>query len=684
MIDPVRQVRDRTAPVSPQMALRVAALGVGALVMFAIIFFRLWYLEVLSGDKYRQEANNNKVRLIREQAPRGAIVDRNNRTLVENRQATVVQLRPTSLPDEERAAANRWGQAVGLRLRRPKGHRGHPIPLPPVPYVAGQDLQARFARLGKVVGLSAHSIQAQVIQQLAITPYAPVTIRTDVPRPVRDYIKERQEQFAGVDVKRVFLRKYPYRQLAAQIVGNIGQVSPKELKGDKYRHVPAGTTVGQDGLEYSYDRYLRGRDGLTRIVVDASGNPTRTDLQRAPEPGRQLQLSLDLGLQRSAQDAMARAGHGLPGAFVAMDPTNGEVLALGSYPSFDPSILSHPITQATYERLFGKDAGSPAYDRAIAGYYPTGSTFKPITALAALTNGVITPDTPINDSGCIAIGLADQQFCNAGKVANGTLSLTRAIQVSSDVFFYTLGRDLNGLAHQPLQTWAHALGLGRKTGIDLPGEINGLIPDRAWRTHINNVERACEKRKHVPSCFISDKRDWTVGDNVNLAVGQGDLQATPLQMATVYSTIVNGGRVPKPHLGLRVQDNTGRLVQQLNPGASRHVDINPTYRQAIMDGLRLAAGAPGGTSYDVWQGWNQSRFPIYGKTGTAQRNGQQDQSWYVCYSYDGSPTHRPIVIAVTVEKGGFGAEAAAPAARLMMSKWFGQKAKFVAGSSHTL
>jgi len=678
MIEPLR---DRTAPVSPQMALRVAALGVGALVMFAVVFFRLWYLEVLSGDKYRQEANNNKVRLVREPAPRGAIVDRDGRTLVENRQATVIQIRPTSLPDSERAAANRWGQAAGQRLARKKGHRGHPIPVPAVP---DPSLEARFKRLGRVVGYSADTIQAEVIRQLAITPYAPVTIKTDVFQPVRDYIKERQEDFRGVDVKRVFLRKYPYRQLAAQIVGNIGQVSPKELKGDKYGHVPQGTIVGQDGLEYSYDRYLRGRDGLTRIVVDAGGNPTRTDLQRAPEPGRQLQLTIDLGLQRAAQNAMARAGHGLPGAFVAMDPTNGEVLALGSYPSFDPSVLSHPITQSAYDRFFGPSAGSPAYDRAIAGYYPTGSTFKPITAMAALTHGIITPQTPINDSGCITVGLAHQAFCNAGKVANGTVSLSRALQVSSDVFFYTLGARLNGLAHQPLQTWARALGLGRPTGIDLPGEIKGLIPDRAWRTHINNLERACEKRKHVPSCFISDKREWTIGDNVNLAVGQGDLQATPLQMATVYSTIVNDGRVPRPHLGFRVQDSTGRLVQQLNPGSARHVDINSDYRQAIMDGLRLAAGAPGGTSYDVWQGWNQSRFPIYGKTGTAQRNGQQDQSWYVCYSYDGDPSHRPIVIAVTVEKGGFGAEAAAPAARLMMSQWFGQKAKFVAGSSHTL
>jgi penicillin-binding protein 2 len=417
--------------------------------------------------------------------------------------------------------------------------------------------------------------------------------------------------------------------------------------------------------------------------VDANGNPTRTDIQRPPEAGRQLQLSLDLGLQRTAQAAMARAGKGLPGAFVAMDPTNGEVLALGSYPSFDPSILSRPISPQEYARRFGADAGAPAYDRAIAGYYPTGSTFKPITAMAALTHGVITPDTPINDSGCVAIGTAGQEFCNAGKVSNGTLSLRRALQVSSDVFFFTLGRDLNALPHQPLQTWAHSLGLGRRTGIDLPGEIKGQVPDRAWRTRINKREIACEKRKKVPSCFISDKRDWTVGDNVNLAVGQGDLQATPLQMATVYSTIATGGRVPKPHLGLRVQDSSGRLVQTLNPGSRRHVSIDPAYRQAIMDGLHAAASQPGGTSFDVWSGWDQNRFPIYGKTGTAERPPHPDQSWYVAYAYDGTPTHRPIVVAVTLEGGGFGAEAAAPAARLIISKWFGVKGKYVAGSSHT-
>jgi penicillin-binding protein 2 len=531
-----------------------------------------------------------------------------------------------------------------------------------------------------VLGVSAETIHSRVIRQLAVTPYAPVTVRTDVPVSQRDYIKERAERFPGVDVKRVFLRKYPYDQLAAQIVGSAGQVSPAQLKGT-YKGVPAGTVVGQGGLEYSYDRYLRGRDGLNRIVVDAAGNPIRTDVKRDPDPGRQLKLSLDLRLQRAAQQAMAQVGGGLPGAFVAMDPRNGEVLALGSYPSFDPNVLSRPISPTRYAQIFGKDAGAPAFNRATQSAYPTGSTFKPITALAALSTGAITPGTVIDDPGCIHIGI--QERCNAGHEANGPVALQRALQVSSDIFFYRMGERLNPMPGQPLQSWAHKLGLGRFSGIDLPESTAGLIPDAAWRRRIRRKEIAWEKRTHRPCCLYSDKRLWSVGDEASLAVGQGDLQATPLQMAVVYSTIANGGRVPRPHLGLSVQDSTGRLLQTLSPGAARRVQIDPAYQQVILAGLHDATSAPGGTSTDVFAGWDQSRFPVYGKTGTAERNGQEDQSWYVAYSYDGSPDHRPIVIAATVERGGFGAERAAPIARLMLSKWFGVKAKVVVGHSIT-
>jgi len=235
--------------------------------------------------------------------------------------------------------------------------------------------------------------------------------------------------------------------------------------------------------------------------------------------------------------------------------------------------------------------------------------------------------------------------------------------VSSDVFFYTLGARINNSGTQALQKWAHRLGIGRPTGIDLPGEFSGLLPTPAWRDRLF--------RKHLTD------RPWSVGDNVNLAVGQGDLEATPIQMATAYSAVANGGRVLRPHIGLEVDDAAGRVLQTIQPGASRNIHLDPSNRQAILDGLHLAASAPGGTSADVWAGFPHQ---IDGKTGTAERPNQADQSWYVCYAPD---PQRPLVIAVTIEEGGFGAEAAAPAARLMMSQWFGVQKKFVAGTSTT-
>ena len=253
--------------------------------------------------------------------------------------------------------------------------------------------------------------------------------------------------------------------------------------------------------------------------------------------------------------------------------------------------------------------------------------------------------------------------------------------MSSDVFFYTVGRDLDPIKGQPLQRWARKLGLGHKTGIDVPEEASGNVPDRAWRARMARAELHCEHVKHTPSCGISDMRPWSTGDNVNLSVGQGDLLASPLQMAVAYSTIANRGRVVRPHLGMEVDDTQGRLIQEIDPPASRRVKIPDAFRNAIMSGLHAAASAPGGTSADVWAGWPQGRLPVFGKTGTAQRgNGVTDQSWYVCYIQD---HNRPIVVAVTIERGGWGASAAAPAARLIASKWFGVKPKFIVGDSRT-
>ncbi|MFL5975465.1 MAG: penicillin-binding transpeptidase domain-containing protein, partial [Solirubrobacterales bacterium] len=464
-------------------------------------------------------------------------------------------------------------------------------------------------------------------------------------------------------------------------VGSIGEIDDQELKLKRFKGVKQGTVVGQGGLERAYDQYLRGVDGSTKITIDALGRPKSSAPGHDPVSGRSVRTTLDIGLQQTGEkylDQTINQGPGTAGGFVALDPRDGSVLALGSYPTVNPSILSKPFSQATADRLFGDSGGAPLFNRAIGGSYPTGSTFKPITALAAMSSGVVQPGDVIDDHGCIKIGTAGQEACNAGKESLGPVNMTSALSKSSDVYFYTMGQRLNALAGQPLQKWARRMGLGHRTGIDTPGEFGGTVPDRAWRDRLNQEEADCRKKKHHP-CGIADGTDrpWTEGDEVNLAVGQGDLQATPLQMATAYSTVINGGKVPRPHVGLEVEDAAGRTLQGIDPGAARHVNISPGNRQAILDGLHLAASAAGGTSADVFRGFPH---PVYGKTGTAERPGQEDQSWYVCYVPDGK---RPIVVAVTIEQGGFGAEAAAPAARLILSQWFGVKKKLVRGSSRT-
>jgi len=672
MIEPAG---DRRAPITPQLAIRVAILGAVALGLFAIVFFRLWYLQVLSGDRYLAEANTNRFRQLRIPAPRGEIVDRNGTVVVRNKRAIVVQLDPTKLPEQERDVAARWGQDIGRRAARPKGRRGSPVRIPGIPTA---QLRARYERLAGVIGTSAESIHRQVIRSLAIVPYSSVRVKTDVRRSVLTYILERSEQFPGVKVEQTYLREYPRRTLAAQILGTVGEISPSELKQSRFRGVKQGTIVGKEGLERSYDRYLRGQDGIQRVQVDAMGRPIANDRLRDTEPvgGQRVRLSLDLSLARVAQRALGATGR--PGTAVALDPSDGEVLAMASSPSFDPTLLTKPITQRRYDALFSENVGSPRFNRAISGLYPTGSTFKPITAMAALQSGAVGAGEPINDPGCITIG--DREFCNAGKTAYGPVDIRKALTVSSDVYFYRLGQRLFPLQGQVLQTWARRLGLGRRTGIDLPGEFKGLIPDRQWRERLNERERKCRPTNGGRPCFALDFRDYNLGDNVNLAVGQGDLQANPLQMAVAYATIANGGKVVRPHLGLEIEDDQGRLLQRIRRAPSRRVSFDPANRQAIMDGLRGAAQDPGGTSTDVFAGWDHGRNPVFGKTGTAERPPKGDQSWYVAYVPD---KDRPIVVAVTVEEGGFGAATAAPIACRILAQHYKQKSSCAAGKSRT-
>ena len=688
---------ERRSPLTPQLARRVAFLGMFALAMFAVIFFRLWFIQVLSGQKYVAQARTNRVRDILIPAPRGEIMDRSGNLLVSSKRAIAVQISPAELPVPLQAATTNAQEAqlivhppradVAL-YRRLAGVLGIPSRARSCPISAGPELRAALAADGAAVAAQGQPrvrlspIGCAVAEGFVQVSYANVTLATDVPRDVLFYLEERQREFPGVQVQPVWLRTYPLNDLAAQLFGTVGPINRSELRDPRFKGINQNDIVGQAGLEWYYNRYLQGKDGKEQLQVNALGQAAGTVGQPIqPIAGNNLRLSLDVNLQRAGEQALAQAISQVynpnGGAFVAMNPVNGEVYAMGSYPSFNPNVFTHPITQRHYDALFGQSSDYPLINRAIQTAGPTGSTFKPITATAALESGAWSVGDVFDDTGQYCV--SGQCRHNAGNAAYGVVDMVNAIKVSSDDFFYNLGTLTNDPAPRggALQKWARLYGIGSPTGIDVGGEIAGNLPDAAWRDHINRLEYECDhaigpfkgKPKHAPGgCGIADgtNRPWSVGDNENLAVGQGDVQVTPLQLAVAYSAIANGGNIVRPHLGMDIQQPDGTLIQRINPPTVRHLTINPLYLNTIRAGLRAAASQPGGTSFSV-----MGNFPeqVYGKTGTAQYNGQPDYSWYSCF-VPPTATSKPIEVVVTVARAGFGAQAAAPVARQILSQWF--------------
>jgi penicillin-binding protein 2 len=606
---------ERGPAVSSRLALRLALFGGFAVALFAILFLRLWQLQVADGETYLAEAKNNRTRSFRTSAPRGKILDRNGDVLVANRTSLALQINPRKLPADP------------------------------------AERRAELSRLADLTHSTPKRLRRTMHEELKLAPAAPVTLRRDVGHYLVYYLQENQERFPGVEVQRVFVRAYPDGTLAAHILGNVGEISEGELKDPRYKGLLAGDEIGQDGVEDTYDRFLRGEPGLTRIQVDALGEPTPNGrlVDKPPAPGENLKLTIDQDVQAAGEAGLAAYGSG---AFVTMDVHTGEILGLGSSPTFEP--FTPPLTQAEVNETY-RNPAAPLADRAIAGLYPTGSTFKLITALAALEEGVISPADVISDGGSITVG--GQTFQNAGGAALGSVDMERALAVSSDVYFYLLGNEMWDTGG--LQRWAHKLGIGRPTGIDLPGAAEGLLPTQKWRNDLYEEG--------------GTDRPWSAGDNIQLATGQGDLQANPLQMAVAYATLGNDGTVVTPHVGKEVTDAAGRVLKEFAPPSRRQVKIDPEHRRIILEGLHEAAQGPEGTSYEVFGNFP---VPVAGKTGTAQRLGQADQSWYLVLAPYPNPK---IVTAVTIEEGGFGAESAAPIALDILEAYFDKHATGTAG-----
>ena len=636
---------------TPQTALRVAILAFLALGVFAVLFLRLWALQVLSGERYLAQANDNRVRTLRLEAPRGPILDQNGHILVENVPGTRLELWPADLPKTWHAELK------------------------------------ELKTLSMVTGVSVTTMVAQ-LRQHGSDPLTPIVVQRGLRQDQIDYLEERAAEFPGVQTQDSYLRKYPYQSLGAQVLGYVGQITAQEYKRDKKAGYQPTDSIGQAGVESTYDTYLRGKNGTAQLTVDSRGRPKGpATLVAQPSPGESLRLTLNIGLQRAAEKALrygitlAHTGiegaHADGGAIVAMDPRNGAVLAMASYPTYQPSIyVGHPDPQKLAPVLNPTKAATlnyPGINRAIDAAYPPGSTFKPVTALAAMQEGLVHPFDQIlcspdfKDHG--------QTFHNWTPLIDQYIDLPTALGMSCDTYFYELGKRFYNLPPDrghPLQGWANRFGLGGLTGIDIGPEVKGLIPTPEY----------LKERYPASKGYGIIDRTWKPGYSIQMAIGQGQILVTPLQMTRLYAMIANGGKLVTPHLADDVEltgpsGQPARVLRRFGAQPAQATGVDPTALRYVQQGLDEATHSPFGTGVGVF-----GSFPINiaGKTGSAEKNvtlpGDKypqnlTQSWWCGYGPYEQPT---IAVCAVIENGGHGGTAAAPAALRVFEKYFNKTA----------
>ena len=623
---------------TPPLALRVGVLGIVALLAFGVLFFRLWSLQVLTVKEHLNAAQTNELRLVRVEAPRGPILDEHGRVVVSNVAGTAVQLWVGDVP-----------QSRETRIVR---------------------------RLSAVLGVPRQELAREVEKQ-RLDPLTPITIRSGVSEQKVDYLYEHQADFPGVEIAQTYLRSYPYQSLAAQVLGYTGEISPAELKRLRSQGYEPGDRIGKSGVEAAYDAYLRGRAGLQQIRVDSLGRPQSTpELRQEPRPGYALRLSIDMRLQRAAEQAL-RYGIDLAhqdqkwaangGAIVALDPRDGSVRAMASAPTYKPSVFVGRVDPSKLAYLYSSGANNPLFNRAIAGQYPPGSTWKPVTALAGMQEHVFSAYDSIRCTPSATYGLDKQVFHNWDPYVNRLMTLPEALAESCDTYFYEIGDRFyqeGAAGRSQLQQWARRFGFGGPTGLDIGGEASGLLPTPEWR------------RKTFKSAW---DRAWNPGDSIQLAIGQKDLLVTPLQMATFYAMLANGGKIVTPHVVSDVEQPGSKgsprvVLRRFAPPAPRSAGVDPAAISAIRDGLYLATHSSTGTSSAVFGNY---RVPISGKTGTAEKvvslpgypaGHIEDQSWWCGW---GPSDNAQLVVCALIENGGHGSTAAAPAALKVFEKYFG-------------
>lgn len=647
-------------------------------VIFVILLGRLAYLQLLETSRYETLSRQNHMRLNTIIAPRGEIYDDKGIKLVGNQPVYTVSL---------------------MNLGK------------------GLD-QNVINKVVNLLGLDPNEV-AKKIKDSQLRPYQSIRLASNVSIDDVTKIEERRMDLPGVVIDVEPIRSYPIispvenHTILAHVLGYVQEIKADQLAANQDKGYQLGDMYGQDGLENTFESYLRGQNGARQVEVDAQGRPVRDLGVKNPVPGDNLTLTIDSKLQQDTEVALATAvqnahSQGLEakgGAAVMVDVKTGAVKAMASYPGYDPAVWVNGLSQSQWQDLLNTGG---LINRAIQPY-PPGSTFKMVMASAALQLGKITPSWSIADPGYYIYG--DTRFNDDVPGGHGIVDVRKAIQVSCDTFFYTVGHKLLGVDN--IDKFAKMFGLGEKTGIELPGERSGVVPTPDWKYQHNkayldaiynpkfkaindkydqqiaNASDPAQKAslqqakdneiKAVQKSYDSHKWDltWQVYDTINMSIGQGYNAYTPLQLAMYTATIANGGTLYKPYLVSKITNPKGKIVKTFNPQVRSHVGVSPENLQVVQEGMHMVTQSPG-TAAGIF---DSLPFGVAAKTGTAQVKGHNDHALFVCYA----PYDKPqVAIAVVIDYGGYGASAAAPVARDMLASYFNvniaQKGQLASGS----
>ncbi|NLV24540.1 MAG: penicillin-binding protein 2 [Deltaproteobacteria bacterium] len=590
---------------------RFFALLAGVAGIFLVLLLRLWNLQVIEGPRYRTQSEDNHIRMVPISPARGPVFDRNGELLVENRPSFNLMVLPREI-----------------------GERG-----------------TLFRRLSALAGRDPEALEKNWEKGKRQPRYLPLALAEDVGWERMELLAENAVDLPGVFIEAKPVRSYPFGDMAAHVLGYMGQIAEEELQKNDYEGYRSGDFIGKSGLERALESHLRGEPGNHLIEVDVKGKQLRILRTKEPKPGRQVYLTLDRNLQQTLEEAMGDQA----GGAVVIKVNSGEVLAMASSPRFNPARFAQGISAAEWQQLL-EDHRHPLSNKVIQGQYPPGSTFKIVTALAALEAGMVKADRAVFCPGQIHIG--NRRFRCWRRGGHGWTDLRKALKESCDVWFYQVGFE-TGIDR--ISAMSLALGLGQPTGIDLAGEKKGLIPTREW------------KRRAF-------KENWFDGETVNASIGQGFVLTTPMQLAVMMAAVANGGTVYRPFLVSRIEDPTGEVVFENKPTATRQNDLQEENLRMMREALSAVVNEQRGTAW-------RSRLEglrMAGKTGTSQvvklkekilshKEDEipyrfRDHALFVAFA----PAEKPeIAMAVVVEHGQHGSSAAAPVCQAVFAHYFG-------------